>query len=195
MGMGLSFRRQLEPFAAAPLSNIRRVPSPKHRLRRLRPPIVQYPRSTTSRRTILTMKRMGESADDPYDAVGDLKSPIAEDTPVLRAAPLGRILDLMTIETNDDAVPDVSCTPRSLPGGPPEHPCGRGKGTTSDAKARSAKARALTTNVADADVLSAPDGASETDATSAQSGQDLEPLLLHYRSAFCGRPCLACSSA
>ena len=60
-----------------------------------------------------------ESADDPYDAVGDLKSPIAEDTPVLRAAPLGRILDLMTIETNDDAVPDVSCTPRSMPGGAP----------------------------------------------------------------------------
>ncbi len=60
-----------------------------------------------------------ESADDPYDAVGDLKNPIAEDTPVLRAAPLGRILDLMTIETNDDAVPDVSCTPRSMPGGAP----------------------------------------------------------------------------
>mgnify|MGYP000712636781 CR=1 FL=1 len=64
-----------------------------------------------------------DSADDPYGAVGDLRGPIAEDTPVLRAAPLGRILDLMTIETNDDAVPDVSCTPRSLPGGTPIKVC------------------------------------------------------------------------
>ncbi len=40
-----------------------------------------------------------------------------------------------------------------------------GKGTTSDAKARSSKARALTTNVADADVLSASAGAPESDAT------------------------------
>ncbi len=52
-----------------------------------------------------------------------------------------------------------------LPGGRPEHPCGRGNDTTSDAEALSAKARALTTNVADADVLSASAGAPESDAT------------------------------
>ena len=50
-----------------------------------------------------------------------------------------------------------------LPGGPPEYPCGKGKGTTSDAKERSPKTKAQTTNVADADVLSAPAGASESD--------------------------------